>query len=168
MTFSYEWLMVNAVRHANQTSFKKGHKRSLGSIEAQKKKIKELVANGRWVTQVPAVAEKLRVPNPLKSNPGSKNGRWLPVGSKRISIGGYIKVKISEPNVWEYEHRVVAESKIGRPLKRGEHVHHLNCDKSDNREENIVVMSHSDHASLPKNRNAHPICPTCGYRHPPH
>lgn len=47
-----------------------------------------------------------------------------------------------------HEHRVVAEQKIGRPLLPGEHVHHIDGDKHNNRPENLVVMTASDHLRL--------------------
>lgn len=43
------------------------------------------------------------------------------------------------------EHILVAEKKIGRYLKRGEVVHHVNHIKSDNRPENLLVMTRSEH-----------------------
>lgn len=43
------------------------------------------------------------------------------------------------------EHRWVMEQHLGRKLERCEHVHHINDDSSDNRIENLEVLSNSDH-----------------------
>ncbi|WP_209446402.1 HNH endonuclease [Streptomyces sp. MZ04] len=37
------------------------------------------------------------------------------------------------------EHRVVMEREIGRPLERGETVHHINGVRDDNRPENLEI-----------------------------
>ena len=47
-----------------------------------------------------------------------------------------------------HEHRVVAERMLGRPLRRGEIVHHRDGNKRNNAEENLQVMTQNVHAVL--------------------
>lgn len=44
-----------------------------------------------------------------------------------------------------HEHRVVAEEMLGRPLERGEIVHHIDGNKHNNNPENLSVMTQSQH-----------------------
>ncbi len=47
-----------------------------------------------------------------------------------------------------HEHRVVAETMLGRALRPDEHVHHKDENKQNNSPENLVVLSASEHLSL--------------------
>ena len=64
---------------------------------------------------------------------------------------GYIIEKCDDhpksDNGWVYQHILVMEAKLGRYLKEGEEVHHDNEIKTDNRIENLVLMTKSEHMS---------------------
>ena len=60
-------------------------------------------------------------------------------------------------------HRVVMENTLGRPLCDGEDVHHKNEDKTDNRPENLEVLSKSEHTKrhVSKKMFVRLTCPNC-------
>jgi hypothetical protein len=46
------------------------------------------------------------------------------------------------------EYRLIVEKSLGRLLKKDEIIHHINGDKSDNRMENLTIMTKTEHAKL--------------------
>lgn len=83
------------------------------------------------------------------------NGRYGPEapnwrGGRRSTSSGYVRIYMPEhphaTNGWVYEHRHVMEQKIGRLLKPGEIVDHVDCNKSNNHPENLRLHpSRSEH-----------------------
>lgn len=59
-------------------------------------------------------------------------------GSRFVSKQGYVMVKLSDGRIVG-EHRLVMEQHLGRPLERGETVHHINGIRDDNRLENLEL-----------------------------
>jgi|SRR5215475_1533321 len=51
-------------------------------------------------------------------------------------------------------YRTMATQMIGRPLMKGEDVHHINMDWKDNRPQNLVVVSRKKHSDLHKQLEA--------------
>lgn len=80
-----------------------------------------------------------------------KHPSWK--GGKLISTDGYVFVYVGDGGKrgkYTREHRVVAEKALGRPLKKYEIVHHINGDRTDNRNKNLLICDQSYHAWLGK------------------
>jgi hypothetical protein len=85
----------------------------------------------------------------LKRRTGEQSPNWR--RGFTISTNGYKHVLTSDPdrtNRYQPEHRLVMAEALGRPLTCDEVVHHINRDKTDNRLENLEVLSRQEHAAL--------------------
>lgn len=83
---------------------------------------------------------------------GENNSSWN--GGRTVDEFGYVMVRqLNHPRAskcggYVPEHILVAEKKIGRYLNPDEVVHHINGEKGDNRSENLMVMTKSEHSRL--------------------
>lgn len=88
---------------------------------------------------------------------------------KRIIKNGYIavvsddKLETAEFEDYVYEHRIVAEEILDRPLKEGKVVHHLDENRANNSPDNLLVLSGPMHAKLHTWLDKNTITPTPEY-----
>ena len=70
-----------------------------------------------------------------------------PIGHERITVDGYVEVKVAEPNVFELKHRQIWEQQHGKIP--GSHVLVFkNLNKQDCRIENLMLVSRAELARL--------------------
>lgn len=88
------------------------------------------------------------VPRRRTNQCGPKNPFWK--GGRSVASNGYVLIRAAEhPDAdvrgYIYEHRLVAQAKIGRRLLSSEQVHHLDGDKQNNDPGNLEVVSIQQH-----------------------
>lgn len=74
-----------------------------------------------------------------------------PVGSERISVDGYLEVKIADPKTWKQKHRIVWEEANG-PVPKGHAVIFADGNKSNLEMDNLLLVSRRELAVMNKLR----------------
>lgn len=116
-----------------------------------KKKFKKIRSRSESLKGRPVTDKMREVARKLgKSQVGPKN----PVWKGRVErSSGYVGVRkpdhpYASKDGYVMEHRLVMEEQLGRYLKPDEDVHHINHNKKDNRPENLMVISKSEHSKF--------------------
>lgn len=89
-------------------------------------------------------AHKLKISEGLTRHYSSVAKRYI------TNVAGYVerRQQLNKDVKRKYAHRIIMENHLGRELRRDEIIHHTNGNKSDNRIENMEIMSLSDHARI--------------------
>lgn len=88
---------------------------------------------------------------------GAGNPFWK--GGRTIEPRGYVLVKVgldhhlADCRGYAYEHRLIAEKKLGRRLTPDEIVHHDDERKSNNAPANLEPLTHPEHRRLHRKRD---------------
>ncbi len=82
----------------------------------------------------PEIGEKARKNSPLMKRSGLRETRK------------YVVITVNGKQI--REHRHVMQEHLKRKLETWEHVHHINGNPTDNRIENLMVLSNSEHQKL--------------------
>lgn len=74
----------------------------------------------------------------------------------------YVIVRVD--GVQHYEHRLLAEKALGRALRKGEEVHHLDGNTKNNTPGNLVVCDRTTHRLLERRAKALAACGNADWR----
>jgi hypothetical protein len=98
------------------------------------------------------VKEKLK---PFKFKKGNLPPRHQEVGTETITSKGFVKVKIAEPNIWKYKHKLMYEKYHNVELSNKDIVIFIDNDKSNFSKKNLVLVNKSIMLDINNNLNFH-------------
>lgn len=85
----------------------------------------------------------------LPGKMGPENNMWK--GGRSVASNGYVLIRVgrshhlADVRGYAYEHRLVAEDKYGRRLRKGEEPHHVDGDKQNNHPDNLELLTRKFH-----------------------
>lgn len=79
---------------------------------------------------------------------GDPNKRLIEHGSGETYNNGYKMIRVSGHKKFQYEHILIAEKALGKPLPADAEIHHWNERRWDNRNENLLVCPDKSYHNL--------------------
>lgn len=144
-------MMVQQIADMSEISYSTVWRRlkSKGKLRGKKESIRLSVERGTFAKnrigmKRPPISEETR-----KRMSDAQKGKGK---GFKINTNGYVEITRGE-NAGRFEHVLIMESLIGRKLYHNECVHHKNHIKTDNRIENLELMTKSEHASYHAKHN---------------
>lgn len=130
---------------------KRGPKPGSKLSEATKQKLREARLKNNHRKGTKASPESLAKMRAFQSQQPRGADHWAWKGGRIIDKRGYVMIFMPEhPHAdqgrYVFEHRLIMEQAIGRYLETHEEVHHKNGITTDNRIENLELMTKSEHS----------------------
>lgn len=83
---------------------------------------------------------------------GNRPQQYRPVGSERITVDGYIEIKVADPNKWRPKHRVIWEELYGQ-LEHNQVIIFLDQNKQNLNLDNLMAVTKNEVLRLNKNKS---------------
>lgn len=88
-----------------------------------------------------------KTPNATSFKKGNRPANYVPVGTEITDGDGYLRVKVADPNEWEFIHRRTWEKHHG-PIPPGMVIRFLDGDKQNVDPGNLVMITKAEHVHL--------------------
>jgi HNH endonuclease len=119
-----------------------------GHFSGYRRYARECIDAGKDRVWLPEAREKLSRTIRGMGHPLAKPMKTTREGVQKKGGKLYRWIKAAESGKWQPEHRYVMEQHLGIKLTPKQQVHHINGDGLDNRIENLMVVSPSEHAKI--------------------
>lgn len=93
----------------------------------------------------------LMKPNKTSFKKGNIPHNHRPVGSERVTIDGFIEIKVAEPNKWEIKSRYIYEKKYGK-IPKGYKIIYLDGDKHNLELSNLKLVTYAEELIMNSNK----------------